>query len=256
MTLEPIPVSGEMAALPVGEPPPFTVQLEVFEGPLQLLLHLIESRQFDVLTVPLADLSDGYVRHLARNPVDADNLAEFVAIASQLIYLKSRRMLPTEPLPPLAEGEEEPSEEELRRRIIEYRALRDAARLLGTRDLASPAIRREPRDSDLPPAPSPVLPLSLLTRALDRLVTVAEPPAPPPQVMVREITIGMQIAALRGAMGAGGKVVLQAVLAACQTRTEAAVTLLAALELVRRRQVVAQQDALFGPITLVAVPDE
>lgn len=254
MTLEPIPVAQERVALPVGEAPPFTVQLEVFEGPLQLLLHLIESRQLDVLTVPLADLADAYVAHLATHPVDADNLADFVAIASQLIYLKSRRMLPTEPLPAMAEGEEEPSEEELRRRILEYRALRDAARQLGERDLASPAMRREPRESDLPPAPAPVLPVALLVEAVDRLVRVAEPAAPPPQVMVREITIGMQITALRRAMGRGGSVVLQAVLATCQSRTETAVTLLAALELVRRRQVTAQQETLFGPITLVEVP--
>lgn len=252
MTLQPIPVDAEVAAVPVGEAPPFTVQLEVFEGPLQLLLHLIESRQLDILTVPLADLADGYVTHLARHPVDADNLAEFVAIAAQLIYLKSRRMLPTEPLPAVPEGDDEPTEEELRRRLLEYRALRDAARQLGERDLVSPAMRREPREADLPAAPVPVLPVSLLVHALDRLVRIAEPPAPPPQVLVREITIGMQIEALRRAMGQRGRVVLQAMLATCRTRTEAAVTLLAALELVRRRQVTAEQDELFGPITLRA----
>jgi segregation and condensation protein A len=255
MTLEPIPISGERTPLPVGDAPPFTVQLEVFEGPLQLLLHLIESRQLDILTVPLADLADAYVTHLARHPVDAENLAEFVAIAAQLILLKSRRMLPTEPLPSLVEGEDEPSEDELRRRIVEYRILRDAARGLGARDLVAPAIRREPRESDLPAAPTTVLPVSLLLDALDRLATVAEPPPPPPQVMTREITIGMQIAALRTAMGRRGSVVLQAVLATARTRTEAAVTLLAALELVRRRQVTATQETLFGPITLTAVPD-
>ena len=73
--------------------------------------------------------------------------------------------------------------------------------------------------------------------------------------MTREITIGMQIAALRSAMGRRGSVVLQAVLATTRSRTEAAVTLLAALELVRRRQVTASQETLFGPITLTAVPD-
>ena len=72
--------------------------------------------------------------------------------------------------------------------------------------------------------------------------------------MARELTIGMQISALRQAMGNRGRVVLQAVLATCRSRTEAAVTLLAALELVRRRQVTASQDELFGPITLQAVP--
>ena len=112
---------------PSARRPTSSVQLPVFEGPLQLLLHLIESRQLDILTVPLAELADGYVTHLARHPVDAANLAEFVAIAAQLIYLKSRRLLPNEPLP-VAGDDDEPSEEELRRRLLEYRALRDAAR--------------------------------------------------------------------------------------------------------------------------------
>jgi chromatin segregation and condensation protein Rec8/ScpA/Scc1 (kleisin family) len=69
-------------------------------------------------------------------------------------------------------------------------------------------------------------------------------------VVAREITIGMQIRALREALSASGRVVLQAVLATCRSRTEAAVTVLAALELVRRRQVTVHQDALFGPIVL------
>jgi segregation and condensation protein A len=254
MDLQPISIETELAALPVGAAPDFTVQLPVFEGPLQLLLHLIESRQLDILTVSLAELADGYVTHLARHPVDAANLAEFVAIAAQLIYLKSRRLLPTEPLPAASGDDDEPSEEELRRRLLEYRALRDAARQLGTFDLVAPAMRREPRDSDLPAASAPVLPASLLVAALDRLAVVAEPVEPPPQVMARELTIGMQIGALRQAMGDRGRVVLQAVLATCRSRTEAAVTLLAALELVRRRQVTASQDELFGPITLEAVP--
>ena len=65
------------------------------------------------------------------HPVDATALSEFVAIAAQLIYLKSKRMLPAEPLPPLPDGIDEPDEDELRRRLLEYRALRDAAAALG-----------------------------------------------------------------------------------------------------------------------------
>src|SRR5919106_1195781 len=131
----PMPVSGEE----------FELRLDVFEGPLQLLLHLIESRQLDILTIPLAEVADAYVEHLARHPVDAANLAEFVSIAAQLIFLKSKRMLPAEPLPPVPEGIDEPDEEELRRRLLEYRALRDAAVALGKRDGLAPVMRREPR---------------------------------------------------------------------------------------------------------------
>ena len=77
-----------------------------------------------------------------------------------------------------------------------------------------------------------------------------EPAPAPPQIVAREVTIAMQIATLRGAMGRAGQVVLQRVLAGCQSRTEVAVTVLAMLELVRRRQATIQQDELFGPIVL------
>ncbi len=256
MPMEPIPVeaSPQPASVPVGPGPEagpiFEVRLEVFEGPLQLLLHLIESRQLDILTVPLAELADAYVAHLAGNPVDVGNLSDFVAIAAQLILLKSRRLLPGEPMPATGEEADEPDEEELRRRLLEYRALRDVARALGARDLVAPLWRREPREADLPEAPMPPMPVGLLVEALERLAAVAEPEPAPPEVVAREITIGMQIRALRDALSASGRIVLQAVLATCRSRTEAAVTVLAALELVRRRQVTVHQDAIFGPIVI------
>jgi segregation and condensation protein A len=246
MPLQPIAI--------VAEEPQFRVQLPVFEGPLQLLLHLIESRQLDVLTVPLAEVADAYVTHLATAPVDAANLSEFVSIAAQLILLKSRLLLPGES-PPAASDPDEPDEEELRRRLIEYRLLRDAAAALGERDLVAPLHRREPRESDLPQVPVQILSAQLLADALERLAAIPEPIEPPPEVVAREITIGEQIDVLHLALSARGRVLLQAVLATCRSRTEAAVTFLAALELVRRRQVSAEQGTLFGPITLTALPD-
>jgi segregation and condensation protein A len=240
MPLEPIPVAADLQ--------PFELRLDVFSGPLDLLLHLIEARELDVLTVPLAELADAYVQHLANHAVPPAELADFVAVASQLILLKSRRLLPGEPLPAAATAEEEPDEEELRRRLLEYRALRDAARQLGEWDGLRVALRREPREADLPGAPSEPTPAAALADALQRLAAIPEPEAPPPEVVPREVTIAMQIAALRQAMGSAGKVVLQTVLAACRSRTEIGVTVLAMLELVRRRQATVEQSELFGPI--------
>lgn len=253
--MEPIAVESDAAvAVPVGDGS-FTVALPVFEGPLQLLLHLIESRQLDILTVPLAEVADAYVEHLANHPVDPTSLSEFVAIAAQLIFLKSKRMLPTEPLPPLPEGADEPDEEELRRRLLEYRALRDAAVALGERDGVAPVMRREPRESDLPEAPVEPMPATVLAAVLETLAAIPEPVAPPPEVVPREITIGQQISVLRRALSAGGRVVLQTILARCRSRTEAAVTFLATLELVRRREVNADQAELFGPIVIETAPE-
>lgn len=254
--MQPIPVEpGGSVAVPVGTDG-FTLALPVFEGPLQLLLHLIESRQLDVLTVPLAEVADAYVEHLSRHPVEATNLSEFVSTAAQLIFLKSKRLLPTEPTPPLPEGADEPDEEELRRRILEYRALRDASRVLGEMDGVAPVMRREPREADLPEVPVEPMPVGILVAALEALAAIPEPIAPPPAVVPREITIGQQIAVLRQALSAGGRVLLHTILARCGSRTEAAVTFLAALELIRRRQVTAEQHDIFGPIVIEATPGE
>ncbi len=255
MTLEPIAIAeAPAAALPISDASPgdpgFAVDLPVFSGPLAVLLHMIESRQLDILTVPLAELADGYVAHLASNPVEPAQLAEFIAIAAQLILLKSRSLLPGEMPPPPVDAADEPDEEELRRRLLEYRALRDVALGLGQRDLAAPMHRREPRESDLPAAAVAPLPVAVLAEALRALSAIPEPEPPPPEIVAREITIGMQIVVLRTALAAGGRVVLQQLLATCRSRTEATVTLLAALELIRRRQVTVQQRELFGPIVL------
>ena len=261
MPLEPVPMaSPEAAVIAVSDlggdlvGAPFEVRLPVFSGPLALLLHLIESRQLEILTVPLAELADAYVAHLAASPVDTRQLSEFVAIAAQLILLKSRRLLPGEPMAPGTDAADEPDEEELRRRLLEYRALRDASRALGAQDLVAPLYRREPRESDLPVVASAALPVELLVEALQRLAQIREPADEPPGIVAREITIGMQITALRAALARGGRIVLQELLAASGSRTEATVTVLAALELVRRRQVRVQQRRLFGPIFIEALP--
>jgi segregation and condensation protein A len=254
--LEPITIAPPdvqaMAIRASRAPEPFEVQLPEFSGPLAVLLHLIESRQLDVLTVPLADLADGYVAHLAEHPVDSAQLAEFVAMAAQLILIKSRSILPGETLPASVDAADEPDEEELRRRLIEYRALRDVAQALGQRDLVAPMQRREPRESDLPLASVTPLPACFLVDALRVLAAIPEPEPAPPEIVAREITIAMQITVLRTALAAGGRVVLQELLATCRSRTEATVTLLATLELVRRRQVKVRQRELFGPIVVEA----
>lgn len=255
MPRQPLPiVAAPPTALPVAaadsDTERFEVDLPVFAGPLQLLLSLIESRQLDVLTVPLADLADAYVEHLAHSTVPTSELSEFVAIAAQLILLKSRRLLPGEPLPAPADAEPEADEEQLRRRVLEYRLVRDAAQRLSARDLVAPLWRREPRESDLPEVGIEPMPAALLAESLERLAASPEPATEPPEVMAREVTIGQQIRLLRDRLSASGRLVLQAVLEECRSRAETTVTILALLELVRRRTVHVEQTRLFGPIVI------
>ncbi len=124
------------------------VQVAEFDGPLALLLALIEARQLDVLTVPLGALAEAYLDALATLEADRlGNISSFVAIASQLILIKSRAMLPRHPdLAPGLLPEDEPDPEaELRARLILYRAHRDAGlRLQAIAQARLGLFRREP----------------------------------------------------------------------------------------------------------------
>ncbi len=244
MPLQPIPIEPEFAPRASG----FEVQLEVFNGPFALLLHLIESRQLDILSVPLAEVADAFVGYLSTHRVEPVALSEFVAVAARLILIKSRRLLPGEPSPAESVAGDEPDEADLRGRLIAYRALRDAAQRMGELDLLRPLMRREPRDTDLPIVAGPTLGAGLLVEGMLRLAALREAEPAPPEVVAREITMAMQIAALEAALAPTGALILQEILGASRSRTEQTVTLMATLELVRRRVVRVEQAELFGPI--------
>ena len=166
-----------------------------FDGPLALLLSLIEARQLDVLTVPLGALADAYLDALGRLEADRlGNVSSFVAVASQLILIKSRAMLPrrTDPTDPTALADEGVDPEaELRARLLLYRAYRDAGLRLAEDALDRIGLfRREPsvarRGRRWPARDRPIrvaLDPARLVRALDRLAAIAPPPEPPPEVM-------------------------------------------------------------------------
>jgi len=245
------------------------VQLPDFAGPLALLLALIEARQLDVLTVPLGDLAEAYLDALASLEDDRlGNVSSFVAVASQLILIKSRAMLPRHvelPAGLLPEDEPDP-EADLRARLLLYRAYRDAgAQLLQEARLRTGLFRREPaaaaaaglagaRPSDAPP-----LSTQLLVNAVDGLARLALPPEPPPEVIPRAITMTERAEMIRAAIrGAGaGTIILQELLRGVHDRVVVAVTFLAMLELMKRREIVVTQDEPWGPIVARATtPDE
>ena len=113
---------------------PFEVKIEVFEGPLELLLHLIRKKKVSIDEVRLADLTAAYLSYIrALQAIDLDIAGEFLEIAATLILIKSRTLLPRSPL--TEEGEEgEDPEEALRRRLMEYQRFKDAAYAIGARD--------------------------------------------------------------------------------------------------------------------------
>jgi len=235
------------------------VQMAEFEGPLALLLSLIEARQLDVLTVPLGALADAYLDALGH--LDADrlgNISAFVSVASQLILIKSRAMLPrrTDPTDPTALADEGVDPEaELRARLLLYRAYRDAGLLLAEGAVERIGLfKREPsiaRAAGIagarPPEPVALDP-DRLARALARLAAIAPPPEPPPEAMGRTISITERAEIIRMALRDAPRVVLQDLLTGVRDRVVIAITFLAMLELMKRREIVVEQAAPWGPI--------
>jgi segregation and condensation protein A len=257
-----LPVTPAIPAVRFGEgrrPETSThVQVAEFDGPLALLLSLIEARQLDVLTVPLDGLADAYLDALAT--LDADrlgNVSAFVAVAAQLILIKSRAMLPRRPvLDPTALADDGPDPEaELRTRLILYKAHRDAGLRLAEGALARIGLfRREPTAARAAgvagarPPDAPPLDPARLVAALARLAVVAPPPPPPPEVMPRTITLTERAEIIRAALRGAPTVVLQDLLTGVRDRVVIAITFLAMLELMKRREIVVEQAEPWGPI--------
>jgi segregation and condensation protein A len=241
------------------------VRLEEFDGPLGLLLSLIEARRLDVLTVPLAALADAYLDALASLPGDRiGNLSSFVSVASQLILIKSRALLPRREEPASAEdvGDEGPDPEaELRARLLLYRAYRDAGIALQEGAMATVGLfRREPSAAQAAALagarPAEIRPLepAVLGEALSSLVQLAPPPDLPPEIVPRVVTIAERAAIIRDALRGAGVVVLQELLRGVRDRVVVAVTFLAVLELVKRREIVVEQTHPWGPIQARPAP--
>ena len=234
------------------------VRLAEWEGPLGLLLSLIEARRLDVLDVPLGSLAEAYLDALATIEVDRiSHISAFIAVASQLILIKSRAMLPRPPAAAAGDlADEGPDPEQaLRERLLVYRAYRDAGLALQAGALARVGtFRREASAAAAAalagarPADGPPLDRELLPRALDGLIRILPPVEAPPEVVPRTITLTQRAAIIRAALRAAPTIVLQDLLAGVRDRVVVAITFLAMLELMTRRELVGDQAEPFGPI--------
>jgi len=113
----------------------YKVKLEVFEGPLDLLLYLIKKNEVDIYDIPIERITKQYLEYLQLFKIlDLDVAGEFVVMAANLIYIKSRSLLPVHQQPPEETAEEEDPRWELVRQLIEYKKFKDAAGHLQQRE--------------------------------------------------------------------------------------------------------------------------
>ncbi len=232
----------------------FQVRLQQFEGPLDLLLHLIREQELDIYDIPIAQVTDQYLLYLQRmEELDLDIAGDFLVMAATLIELKSRMLLPRPPAPAEEEGPDPRAE--LVERLLEYEKYREVAALLRDQEetcrlLYSRTVEVDPEE--LPPVPSGAVTtadlLAALKRVLERADTREEPAAVIPR---RRITLRLKMGEiLRRVREGGGRLVFRDLFSPERTRTEVVVAFLALLELLRQRKVDARQEECLGDILI------
>jgi len=231
-------------------PPP--VKLEIYEGPLDLLLDLIRKQQLNIYDIPIAKITQQYLDYLHMlEELNIDVAGEFVFMAATLIYIKSRMLLPPDPTAP-AEELEDPRRE-LVHRLLEHEQFKNAAQMLQSKRLVEDAMWSQPGIGEFREAEDEP---GLAVTAFDLIAAfreILERAKNRPQIEIRreEVTVAQMIEHVKQALRASsGPVSLEELVAGYLWRQALIALFLAVLELVRLRAILLRQKDLFTPITV------
>lgn len=231
------------------------VQLEVFEGPLDLLLHLIKKEDLDIYDIPISRLLDQYLQYLQlAQELDIDLAGEFIEMASELAYIKSKMLLPE---PPPEEEEGPDPRAELIRRLLEYQRYKAAARSLISRPLlGTDVFARPPEEADEPGAEMTIEAdtLSLISAFQDLLKRL-------PKDAVHEISrprtgVSERILELTELLKTREQVAFEDLFAGEKTRSDLVITFLAILEMAKQHLLRIVQEKVFHRIVVRALVTE
>ena len=246
----------------------YKVRLDVFEGPLDLLLYLVRKDEVDIYDIEIGRITKQYLEYLEQmESVDVEIGGEFIVMAANLLYIKSRTLLPTDLQTPVDdEGEEEDPRWELIRQLIEYKKFKEAAGELRDREeLATKLFGRTP--SAPPPDGGATLlagevgALDLIAafqRVLDR---IEKQKGAMREIEADRFTVSEKIEYVLKILPVNESLKFEELFAGQTTRGEVVATFLALLELVRLRHVHVEQEGAFGEIMLrrrgiAVVPEE
>ena len=233
----------------------YLVKLQQFEGPLDLLLHLIEEAQVDIKDIFVSEITSQYLAYMGQvDRLDMDTASEFLTMAATLVYIKSRQLLPR---PPKEETEEEDPEAMLIRQLREYKAFKEASSALEDLfTLAREDCTRLPEDVILPPKEVSVegATLSGLFTAFSALLAKAQqrnPQAPPsPYVRPDVYTVRTQMGRIREKLKARKVCAFEDLFSAGADKMEMIVTFMALLEMINHGEILLKQSAPFAPIRI------
>jgi segregation and condensation protein A len=233
------------------------ISLPLYEGPLDLLLDMIRKEKIEICDIPIAKVTEQYLAYLhLMQEMNVDLASEFLLMAAQLIYIKSKMLLP--PDPDAVDGEEEDPRAELVRRLLEYEKFKNAAQMLYQREMVENAIWSHP--GELPFDESEIEPqvavgLYDLLRVFREVLKRSEE-QPMMELHKEEFSVEQMMAYLfENIMAARGPISLTDVLPAITSRRGLITAFLAMLELTRLKAIFLTQERPFGEIVARANPN-
>ena len=229
------------------------VDLEVFHGPLDLLLYLVEKNEVDIYDIPIAVVSEQYIGYLRdRGAVDLERLGDFLLMASYLLNLKSRLLLPSSTEESEEEEEIMDPRQELVEKLLQYKRYKEAAGWLQDRQDGSGEriyYREEQQEGEI--QEHLVVDLKSLIRAYKVVLKEISEVTDDYEIPRGDVNVGDKMEEIRARLGKRpGGLIFQDLFLGVVNRREALALFLALLELIRLQQVKAIQKKIFGDIEI------
>lgn len=235
---------------------PYKVELDIFEGPMDLLLYLIKKEEIDIYDIPIERITKQYMSYLDTFKMLNIGLAgEFLVMAANLCYIKSRMMLPKHVQPPEEDADEEDPRWDLIRQLIEYKKFKEAARKLGEREAK--------QQKHFAHKPDKIVPAGDEERPLDDGLSIFDLIRAFQNILDRfndeglgeivddQYTVGDKIDHLLGLIPPGGSMPFTALFKGATTKHEMIVTFLAVLELMKLNYFRVRQERVLGEIEMI-----
>jgi len=236
----------------------FRVELEIFRGPLDLLLYLVRKHEVPIHEIPIAPIAEQFLTYIdVLRELQLDQVGDFLDLASTLMEIKSRLILPR------ADEVEEPLDDphsELVQRLLEYKKFKDAASLLEERardwQQHYPRLSQDQSQRPLDPTEEPLQAVELwdLVSAFGRILR-EQAAAPVSNIRYDDTPIHVYMSRIHAVLRERGRADFRAFIEPGWHRSALVGLFLAVLELVRSHRVTVEQDDLFGEIVLVAPPE-
>lgn len=233
----------------------YKVRLEIFEGPLDLLLYLIKKDELDIQTISLERITGQYLEYINTfRLLNIDLASEFIVMAANLMYLKSRTLLPRSEQPPEEEVEEDDPRWELIRQLIEYKKFKDAAGFLAFKEMEQEGrYAHQPHiESPVAEDPPPLAEVSIfdLIRAFQNVLRRFEEAHDFGDIIDDRFTVSDKIDLLIDRFRPGDSGRFDELFESATSKAEVIVTFLALLELMKLHEFVVRQSVLLGEIMI------